>query len=53
MAARAEIGHLQVCAGAESPPGELQPGAGIDAGHDGTPVAQRREQGSGEELRRN
>ena len=29
-------------------PGELQHlGAGVDAGHDGPPVAQRREQGAG------
>jgi hypothetical protein len=33
---------------AEPPPGQLEhPGAFVDAGHDGAPVAQRREQGAG------
>jgi hypothetical protein len=44
----AQVGHVQVRVGAEPPPGQLQHlGAGVDAGHDGAPVAQRREQGAG------
>ena len=35
-----QVGHLQGRAVTEPPPGQLQhPGAGVDAGHDGTPVA--------------
>jgi hypothetical protein len=44
----AQFGHPQVRAVTEPPPGLLQhPGAGVEAGHDGAPVAQRREQRAG------
>jgi oligopeptidase B len=40
----AQLGHPQVRVGTEPPPGLLQhPGARVEAGHDGAPVAQRRE----------
>ena len=43
--AAAEVGHHQVRVVTEPSPGLLQhPGAGVEAGHEGTPVAQRREQ---------
>ena len=41
----AQLGHLQVRVATEPPPGQPHhPGAFVDAGHDGPPVAQRREQ---------
>ena len=44
----AQVGHLQVRVVTEPPPGLLQhPGAVVEAGHDGAPVAQRREQRAG------
>jgi hypothetical protein len=44
----AQVGNVQGRVGAEPASGQLQhPGAGVDAGHDGTPVAQCREQRAG------
>ena len=41
----AQVGHPQVRAVTAPPPGQLQhPGALVDPGDDGAPVAQRREQ---------
>jgi hypothetical protein len=43
----AQVGHPQVRAVTEPPPGQLQhPGALVEAGHDGAPVTQRRGQGA-------
>ena len=44
----AQVGHLQVRVVTEPPPGLLDhPGARVEAGQDGAPVAQRREQRAG------